>query len=284
MSDETHKDAEEPRGASSTPPGADAPDQEYEVTFRKSSNELVLKDPKSGQSIMLRGRLEETEPDDEEEPPKPLAPDELRAALERLNSIGLTWTADRTPAIKPKSEGIDDPFFTEEFSKIQSQYPHLPSELGLIVAHAITGGNVPAERVGDAEDLKKKAEIVRELLITPEYKSEFFFKHSIKVPYLSGTDWEVVFKLVEKNVAGPPGISYALLSLIYHYPSIGASPHRHQSVTVAVNNEIIDRLIRDLNKLKEALEVGSKLTSQMHAFKMPAEDKDDASTKRDGLD
>lgn len=253
------------------------PDGSYEVTVKKGSNEIVIKDPTSGQTVRLRGTMDVE--DDEDEEAKPLTPAQFRMALQQLDALGLTWTADHIPAITAKKGGKDEALLGEELVKLQREYPNLPSELSLIVYHAITGAEVPAERVGSVDDLREKAEIVREFLITPEYKSEFFFKHSIKVPYLMGTDWEVVFKLVEKNVSSLPGISYALLSLIYHYPSIGSARHRHETITVAVNAPLVDRMIHDLNQLKKALEVGARLTHTVHALKMEKGEDNAGNTK-----
>src|SRR6266705_1022516 len=168
----------------------------YEITVKKATNEIVIKDPTSGQTVRLRGTLDVADDEDEKEV-KPLPPAQFRTALQQLDTLGLTWTADSIPAIKAKGDVGDAAIAGEELAKLQREYPHLPGELSLVIAHAITGVKVPSERVGNAEDLKAKAETVRELLITPEFKSEFFFKHSIKLPYLAGMDWEVVFKLVE---------------------------------------------------------------------------------------
>lgn len=286
VGEENHKKADKPRELASALPSDEPhePDDSYEVTVKKATNEIVIKDPTSGQTVRLRGTMDVADDDDEEEL-APLTPAQFRTALQQLDALGLTWTADSMPAIRAKEDGRNEGMFGEELARLQREYPHLPSELSLVIAHAITGVKVPLERVGSAEELRAKTEIVRELLITPEFKSEFFFKHTIKLPYFAGMDWEVVFKLVENNVSNIPGISYALLSLVYHYPSVVSGPRRHENITVAVNGVLVDQMIRDLNRLKRALEVGAKLTKRVHGLKMEEhEDDDNATTDTKGLE
>ncbi|MEK6410005.1 MAG: hypothetical protein AABN34_24035 [Acidobacteriota bacterium] len=286
MGEENHKKTDESTELTSPSEELGELDGSYEVTVKKGTNEIVIRDS-SGKTVRLHGTVDVADDDDEEEV-KPLTPSQFRTALKQLDALGLTWTADSIPAIKAKDDGKNETMFGEELAKLQREYPHLPSELSLVIAHAITGTRVPSQRVGNVEDLRAKAEIVREVLITPEFKAEFFFKHSIKLPYFAGMDWEVVFKLVENNVSDVPGISYALLSLVYHYPSVVSGRHRHENITVAVNSELVDKMIGDLNKLKQALEVGARLTKTMHTLKIEegekGEEDDNATANTKGLE
>jgi hypothetical protein len=194
---------------------------------------------------------------------KPLAPDEFRAALERINALGLTWSADRIPLVKPKDSVSDEVLLSDEFEKIQRDYPYLPAEMNSIVFHTLTGSHAPAEIVGSQDYLEKKVAIVKDLLITPSYRSEFFFRHATKVPYLTDIDWEVVFKLGEKNVKDPPAISYALLSLKFLDPSRSSTRPQERTFTVAIDDELADGLIEALNQVKDALEQAKPITEAM---------------------
>jgi len=248
VAEENHKKANESpdEGRGIVEPRGEA----YEVTFKKSTGELVIKDPKSGHSMTLRGKVDETIEEEDQEV-KQLTPEELRTALQRLDALGLTWTADNVPAVKPKETGTDSPFFAEEFEKLREDYPSLPSELSVIIGHVLTGHEIPPNIVGSEDDLEKKSAIVREMLITPRYRSEFFFKHAIKVPYLIDIDWEVVLKLSERNVRDIPGVSYALLSLIFREPS--PTRNNRQTTTVAVDEYLVDRLLSIMSDVKDYL-------------------------------
>src|SRR6185436_5604569 len=86
---------------------ADKPDESYEVTVKKATNEIVIKDPTSGQIVRLRGTLD-VEDDEDDEDPRPLTPVQFRTALQQVDSLGLTWTADSVPVIKAKEDGRDE--------------------------------------------------------------------------------------------------------------------------------------------------------------------------------
>jgi hypothetical protein len=149
--------------------------------------------------------------------------------------------------------------------ELQRHYPQFPSELGAVISYVITHNKAFASVVGGDEFLEKKAVAVRELdLVSPDYTAEYFFIHSIKVPYFSNVDWEVVLKLDEKNVYNMPAVSYAILSLIFHDPSVLRDEgNRHKTVTVAANLRIIDRLISTLNDVKAALERGRDISERI---------------------
>jgi len=239
-----------------------------ELVINKGTKELTFTDPVSGQTITFKVNViedEEDDEDDDEEEPEPLAPDDFRGVLQRIDALGLTWTADRQPRVKakdPQSEGV---LFSEDFQDIQKNYPSLPRELGVVMSYALTGNKVfvagGIEVVGGEEFLEQKATIVRELLATPEYRSEFFFKHAIKVPYFESIDWEVVLKTYEKNVERPIGVPYALLLLTFHNtnPNVGKIDE-HRNVTVAADVNLVNKLIATLIEVKTALESTFELT------------------------
>jgi hypothetical protein len=233
-----------------------------EDTSRKrddAPSETNTREPE-GLALAEDESIDEVSPSDLKGRRKPLTPAEFKAALERVEALGLTWTADNIPQVRVKDSGTDDPLFTDEFTALMRKYPHLPAELSMVVAHAITGVRLPPG-VGSAEDLREKAQIARKMVITPEYKSEFYFKHTTKVPYLTDIDWEVDLKVAERNVARPPGVSYALLSLFLSPPNIGSGPRGPRTVTVAVNGESVNRLIGILQEVEEALKIGAKMTA-----------------------
>jgi len=231
----------------------------YDLVFDKNTNELTFKDPTTGRIITFKAKIKEKE----EEAPveevveegRPLTPDEFRDALQKIDALGLSWTADLQPSIRAKTPDNEAALLSNEFLELQERYPSLPRELGSVVFHTLTGSKAPEVIVGNEEVLKQKVAAVHEFVITTDYRSEFFFKHAIKVPYFTDIDWEVVFKLGEKNVKGLPAISYALLSLLFHNPSVpGRRIAGHQTATVAVNEFLVNRLIEILSEVKNALE------------------------------
>jgi hypothetical protein len=172
--------------------------------------------------------------------------------LEKLESVGLTWTADIPPrliASKPEMEGA---LSSPEIVRLQQTYPHFPSEFGSVVFYVLTGETV-SNVAGNKELREKKASLIRKKeIITEKFRTEFFFKHAIKVPYFSDLDWEVVFKVYERNVKEPPGISYALLSLEFEAP--GPTANGKRRTVVAVDESMTDKLIKCLSEVKLALE------------------------------
>jgi hypothetical protein len=246
----------------------------YEIIFDKGTNEITLKDP-TGKTATLKATV--IEPEDEEEDEEPLTVEEFRDALKRIDALGLMWTADAVPQVKPKSEEYEGALLSDEFEEIQDRYPQLPEELSIVVAYAITRNRLLSGEVGGVGALKEKAEVVQELkIIDADYRSEFFFKHSIKVPYFTNIDWEVVYKLEEKNVYAMPNAAYALLTLLFHNPRLMASEgNRHRTLTVAADLHIVERLISVLTDIKTALERSRKLAHELH--KQPdAEKEEDA--------
>ncbi|HEV2911899.1 MAG TPA: hypothetical protein VGX92_01165 [Pyrinomonadaceae bacterium] len=230
-----------------------------EFIINKIKDELTFIDPASGKPITFKTRIIEEEEEEEEEH-EPLSPDQFHDALNRIGSLGLTWTADLVPRVKAKSPETEEALVSEEFAEVQKKYPHLPYELYVATTYYLTGNKTYAQSVGGEEALKRKALIAHELLIDTDYRSEFFFKHAIKVPYLRDIDWEVVFKLSEKAVERAPAISYGLLALALQDPFYNARSSNVRHVTVAVDENLVNKLLTILNEVKSKLESGRRLS------------------------
>lgn len=201
--------------------------------------------------------------------PSLLSPEEFRSVLEQIDTLGLTWSADIPPLIKPKDGNKRAVLLSEEYRNIQRQYPAFPRELGLVMFYVLTGSEMAAAISGDDKPgFESKAAAVRDLLITSEYKGEFFFKYAIKVPYLVDVDWEIVIKAFERNVLEMPRIPYALLSLVFRqptYPSLPVSSEAasREMVTVAVNEHLIDMLLETLGEVKNRLRAAQKISTSL---------------------
>jgi hypothetical protein len=250
-------------------------DESLEATLDRSKNQVVLKDLKTGRITTLKANIIETEDDSEDndgDEIKPLSADEFRQALEQLAALGLTFTADRMPRVIAKDPKSEEGFFSDEFGRLQAAYPNLPREVSTVVYHALTGAPAPETVVGTKEELEKKVRAVRDLVVTANYRSEFFFKRATKLPYFEDIDWEVVFKTHERNVQEFPAVAYALLSLLFHNSS---ALDEHQNTTVAVDLKLVNKLIRILVDVKTALEDAQQFTNAIsEASKL--KDKDDA--------
>ena len=96
--------------------------------------------------------------------------------------------------------------------------------------------------------------------MTDEYRADFFFKHALKVPYFESIDWEVILKTHEKGVNGVVSIPYALLMLTFHNtnPKVGQLD-AHQNFTVAVNRDLIDKMLATFTEVRAALEESYKM-------------------------
>lgn len=253
--------------------------EEIKVTVNKATKEFTIKDLTTGKVITLKANVTEEEDEEEDEDSdedeyEPLSPEAFRDALKRVDDLGLTWSADRALHVKPKQPELEDALYSEDFSKIQAQYPSLPRELTAVVFHALTGKDAPESVVGSDADLEKKIAAVRDFIITIEFRSEFFFKHAIKVPYFESVDWEVVVKTSEKNVKDMPGTAYALLLLTFHNtnPTVGRLDE-HQNITVAVDINLVNKLIRTFVDIKTALEDSRYFTESVNELPK-REDKD----------
>ncbi len=159
-------------------------------------------------------------------------------------------------AAKPN---VESGLLSGELAQLQRTYPNFPLELGAVISYILTGRKLHS-LAGNKELHEKKAAVVRESsFITEKYRSEFFFKHSIKVPYFSDLDWEVVVKAFERNVEETPGIAYALLSLEFEDPK-GRSINRSRTLTVAVDQYLVEQLINSLSDVKLALQKSKSIT------------------------
>lgn len=94
--------------------------------------------------------------DDDVEEREPLTSEEFRAALRKLDALGVTWTADRIPHAIAKKPETQDVLFSKEVEETRRSYPNLPSELGLVVFHALTGDSVPFSLVGGKTNSTRK--------------------------------------------------------------------------------------------------------------------------------
>ena len=254
-----------------------ASEHSLDLTINRAKSELSIRNPESGETFTLKVNIEE-----EEEAAlklrKPLTSDEFQKVFESIDALGLTWTADIWPQLKSKTGGGTDSALTSrELEALTAEYPHFPSELGSVVFYLLAGTKPPAEIVGSDEVLEQKAEFLRKALISPAYRSEFFFKHAIKVPYFADLDWEVVVKTFERGVKESPGIAYALLSLQFRHPVSDprSRPRPPQNLTVAVNEQLVDQLMRYLYDLKLALQ---KTQSSFESPKLT--ESNDAGTKK----
>jgi len=183
-----------------------------------------------------------------------MTPKEFREALEAVDNLGLTWTADVSPFVKAKKPEAEKALVSEEFAALQAKYPHLPFEIYLAASYKLTGNKGVADAAGGEDTLREKAEIANEILIDNAFRSEFFFKHAIKVPYLRDIDWEVVYKLYERGVEEMPGIAYGLLALSLQDPFFTGRSPSAQHITVAVDENLLTKLIGILNEVKAKLE------------------------------
>lgn len=229
---------------------------------------------------MAEEKLNNKKPENSDVPEKdepklgPLELAEFRSVFEKVKSLGLTWTADIPPRLIPKEPQDESATLALKSTGIQERYPMFPTDLGSVVFYILTG-RILEYAAGDKKLLKTKTSVVRESgLVTESYRAEFFFKHSIKVPYFSDLDWEVVVKRYERNVRESPGISYALLSLEFEGP--GTASGRRRTV-VAVDERIAEKLMKSLAEVKEALE-RCRSTRDISPEKVKSEDKDNAIT------
>jgi hypothetical protein len=250
-------------------------DESLEVTFDKS------KDSKTGRAATVKANVIETRDDDLEDDDnedQPLTADEFRHVLERLSELGLTFTADRIPRVIAKDPKSEEGFLSDEFDQLQTAYPNLPRELSAVVYHALTGVPAAESVVGSEEDLEKKVRAVRDLVLTANYRSEFFFQYAIKLPYFETIDWEVVLKTHERNVQELPAVAYAILLLTFH--NTNQLNQQHENVTVVANLRLVNKLIGILADVKAALENAQQFTTAITEASN-LKDKGDATTKTD---
>jgi hypothetical protein len=232
-----------------------------EIVFKvnRETNEIRFKDPKTGKEIPIKAKVEEAR-----KATSPLTGNEFRTAWQKLRELGVSWTTDIPPEPLFKENYDRDATFWAEYRRIQKEYPNFPRELGTAVLHALLH---PQGGV----DLDQKSEIIRADLLTQEYRSEFFFKYAIKVPYFEDIDWEIVIKAHERGVRSMPKIAYALLMLTLRNPvdttlsvEDAANEYREpEFITVAVNEELIENLMDKLITIHEALEKTQNLAKTL---------------------
>jgi hypothetical protein len=229
--------------------------EEFIVKINKKTDDVVVKHPRTGKEIPIQGR---------EKRRGPLTSDEFTEAWHELRTLGITWTAD-IPPIPSFLKGYNrDAAFWKEYTELQKKFPTFPRELAIAVLHGLV-------KPQPGTDLDEKVNIIRSDLLTHEYRSEFFFKYAIKVPYFEDVDWEVVIKAHERGVAAMPKIAYALLRLSFRAPDYtfsmeGVDEDNYQEpevLTVAVNEELIDKLVERLLEARKALDKTQKVAESL---------------------
>lgn len=232
--------------------------QTLELTVNKQTNQIIFTDP-AGHVYVIEPKIVEPTPEPKAER-GPLTVDEFRTVVNKLDEIGITWTADIPPLPTPKEKGNRSVFSNEQYIQLQTDYPKFPSELSAVIFHELMGSKIPQSVAGTEEDLKAKATILSDVL-TQGYRTEFFFRYAIKVPYFEDVDWEVVIKAYERGVKNMPKTPYALLNLVLREPvdtslavEDGATQYRRPNfITVAVDESLLDQLLVKLNETKKAL-------------------------------
>jgi hypothetical protein len=182
---------------------------------------------------------------------QPLTPDGFRAVLLEIDALGLTWTSDLPPQLAAKAEDGSSNFASEKLKEIEDRYPSLPNELGYVIWYALTGTVPLTDLVGSRSDLRAKAEIVQELLITPEFRDEFFFSQMVKVPSFDNVDWEVVVKTSERGVQRFPGNAYALVTILMESNSHYGD--KRDIATFAINEARLEKLLAIFIDMRDAL-------------------------------
>ena len=220
--------------------------EEFVFKVNRETNEIVFKHPRTGKETTLKAKIED-------ERYNPLTPSEFSTVWQRLTELGITWTTEIPPAPQFMEGYKRDTEFWKEYAEIQHDFPNFPREVGAAVMNALLG-----PKPGEKQD--EKALIIKDLL-THKYRSEFFFKYAVKVPYFEDIDWEVVIKAQERNVTQMPKIAYALLMLSFTDPvdvsmdleNAANEIREPEFMTVAVNEDAIDRLLGKLTTIKAAL-------------------------------
>lgn len=232
----------------------------------------------SGDPVTLKAHIidhAEDEEDDEGSLP-PMSPEEFEKAVRAVDQLGLTWTAGTTPEVKAKNPETQSSLLSDEFEKLQEQYPRLPYEVFFATSYFLTESPVYAKEAGGIENLKRKGEIAGEVIVTPEYRNAFFFRSAIKVPYLRDIDWEVVFKLHERGVKRTPGVAYGLLSLALEDPGfIGGRGGSLRTITVAVNEAIVRNLLDILTEVKSRLGIAQRQAETLNKQQLLEEQAND---------
>lgn len=232
---------------------------EFIVKVNRETDEIILRDPKTGKETPIKAKLE-TQITDRA---RPLTVDEFQEVWGRLSKLGITWTTD-VPPLPTFHEGFEQPpDFEQRYRELQNQFPTFPHELGTVILHKLMHAEVGGE-------IDQKAKIVQDLL-SQKYRSDFFFKYAIKVPYFEDIDWEVVIKAFERACHGMPKIAYALLNLTFRNPvdttltvEDAANEFREpEFVTVAVNEDLLDTLLARLSEIRIALQKAQQVADSL---------------------
>lgn len=189
----------------------------------------------------------------------PLSVTEFQRVLTRIAGLGLEWTADLPPHVRVAAGNGSTDLLTAEFSEIIGNYPELPLEIGALVQFVFTGAIPRQSLVGSDTVRDKKCEILKSIVLTQEFKSDFFFEHAIKLQKLCGLDWEVVIKTYEMGVSTIPACPYAIFALSLHK----SEDSKHQHVTFATDLKGIKRLKLALLEIEQHFETTIKLTNRL---------------------
>jgi hypothetical protein len=227
-----------------------------------------------------RPDVEESEKEAPVKKKGPLTAEEFRRAWEQLRALGITWTADILPVPSFLEGHNRDETFWKQYTELQKQFPTFPRELATVIMHGLV-----APQPGT--DLDEKLNVIRSELFTHDYRADFFFKYAIKVPYLEDLDWEVVIKAHERGVNAMPRIAYALLRLNFRTPDFrniidedALEGYREPDLlTVAVNEELIDKLIERLIEVRRALDKTQKLAASLTDLTQEENDNGTSSAK-----
>jgi hypothetical protein len=249
--------------------------EELVVKINRATSEVEFTNPATGKTTRLKAKIveeDDVEGSELERVMKPLSVEEFRDAWEKLEALGIGWSTDipPNPIFRKGVEGKTD--FWKTYLEIQHNFPAFPRELSNVVIQTLMRQQAPEGETAE------KAKIISGLL-TQEYRSEFFFKYAIKVPYFEDIDWEVVVKAYERGVHAMPKIAYALLALTLRNPvdtslsvQEGANqPREPQFITVAANEQLLRKLMVRLSQIRTALEKAQKAADTLTEQQEPEE-------------
>lgn len=206
-----------------------------------------------------------------EQEKRPLTGEEFSEILRRIDALGLTWTEDMPPSMRAKEAQYEEALNSPQLDEIQSKYPRFPYELGNVILHILVGNELSPDVVANEDDLAIKVETTSELVVSSEYKHEFFFQNSLKLPYLDEVDWEVSMKLLENGIDAFPFVHYAAISIDLQNPfNAELVPDR---VTFVVDEKRIQRLMSVLKDAQISLEKARQMKTilENHQLKLGAE-------------
>lgn len=168
--------------------------------------DVVLMVSKEHLEKLLSARAESND----EAPPKPTTGDEFSSILREVDGLGWQWSTDDPPALIAKPSMTPD---TDALNTLSKKYPSFPRELSHIIKHALWGWSPDIDIVGPPADLPAKVASVSSMILTDEYRSQFFFEHATRLRKFYDLDWEIMVKAAERNINRVPGTVYANISL-----------------------------------------------------------------------